>query len=90
MNFTYICKDSALTIYSGKETTFNGGDYDKKIIEIDSTLTELEKTNQIFIEFNSDGGSKKNFSAKITFGIEQNHKKLQKDLNNNSPHLGYR
>ena len=67
-----------MTIYSGKETTFNGGDYDKKIIAIDSTLTELEKTNQIFIEFNSDGGSKKNFSAKISYGIEQNHKNFKR------------
>ena len=67
-----------MTIYSGKETTFNGGDYDKKIIAIDSTLTELEKTNQIFIEFNSDGGSKKNFSAKISYGIEQNNKNFKR------------
>ena len=89
MNFTYICKDSALTIYKG-DTTPSGGDYDRDIIDIDSSVKELKETNQIFIEFNSDGGSKKNFSAKITFGIEQNHKKLQKDLNNNSPHLGYR
>ena len=77
MNSTYICKDSALTIYKG-DTTSSGGDYDRDIIDIDSSVKELKKTNQIFIEFNSDGGSKKNFSAKISYGIEQNHKNFKR------------
>ena len=66
-----------MTIYKG-DTTSSGGDYDRDIIDIDSSVKELKKTNQIFIEFNSDGGSKKNFSAKISYGIEQNHKNFKR------------
>ena len=68
---------------------YNGGSKDEykdeklKSITDNSDLSTPIKTsennwetggNQIFIEFTSHGGSKKNFSANITFGIEQNHK----------------
>ena len=55
---------------------YEGGsrDEDNKYMSIndDSDLSspiELSQ-NQIFIEFTSDGGSKKNFSAYISYGIE--------------------
>ena len=57
-------------------TIYEGGsrDEDNKYMSIikNSDLSspiELSQ-NQIFIEFTSDGGSKKNFSAYISYGIE--------------------
>ena len=49
-------------------------DEDNKYMSINdnsdlSSPIELSQ-NQIFIEFTSDGGSKKNFSAYISYGIE--------------------
>ena len=57
-------------------TIYKGGsrDEDNKYMSINdnsdfSSPIELSQ-NQIFIEFTSDGGSKKNFSAYISYGIE--------------------
>ena len=57
-------------------TIYEGGsrDEDNKYMSINdnsdlSSPIELSQ-NQIFIEFTSDGGSKKNFSAYISYGIE--------------------
>ena len=58
-------------------TIYKGGsrDEDNKYESINdnsdlSSPIELSQQNQIFIEFTSDGGSKKNFSAYISYGIE--------------------
>ena len=58
-----------MTIYKGGSRD----EYNKYISICDnydlSPPIELSQ-NQIFIEFTSDGGSKKNFSAYISYGIE--------------------
>ena len=64
-----LCQNSEMTIYEG-----GSRDEDNKYMSINdnsdlSSPIELSH-NQIFIEFTSDGGSKKNFSTYISYGIE--------------------
>ena len=64
-----------MTIYNGGSKNENKDELLKSITQ-NSDLSIPTAGNQIFIEYTSDGGSMKNFSATIKFGIclDQNYK----------------